>query len=151
LAGGSDSETFIRPPEVCRVATSLPAPLYNRCRRLLARAPGDCLFVPIRTLQFQGVIDREEIIFVDGGGGYLMVDGQGGRPIRIAWRIAPAAQRHSLTAPVACEVIHYGACDRELQRRLVGEFSIATRRLEARFAGQELPPQGARILPLGRR
>jgi hypothetical protein len=59
--GYSTTETFFRPPELERRNGNLPAPLYNRARLLLAHSGGGCLFVPIRSMQFIGVVDRDEL------------------------------------------------------------------------------------------
>ena len=58
----TSTETFFRPAETGRMRVTIPAALHNQCRRLLARCPTQCVFVPIRSMQCLAVIDREEII-----------------------------------------------------------------------------------------
>jgi hypothetical protein len=142
------TETFFRPPEVERQRWTLAAEIYNRCQLLLGRSRTGCVFVPLRGMQYLAVIDRQEIIFVDGQGGYGFRDGHGGRLIRLAWRPAPPRQRHSIVEPVPCELVYYGAGLRDLQRRLVGELIQALRQLEKKHRAATLPIRGAKILPL---
>jgi hypothetical protein len=86
-------ETFFLPPEHHREASALPAVIYNALRLLLARAGGETLFIPIRSMQYLAIAGPEEVVFVDSTGGYAYQDGEGGRLIRLAWRPAPAAGR----------------------------------------------------------
>ena len=74
------TETFFRPEEVAREQVNLPAPLFNRCVLILNRSTTKNVFVPVRTMQYQAVIDTDEIIFVDNQG-YAVQDGKGGRLI----------------------------------------------------------------------
>jgi hypothetical protein len=114
-------ETFFRPPEHSRQPSALPADLYNSLQLLLKGQRGSCVFVPLRALQYQAVVERGEVIFVDSHGGYAHQDGEGGRLIRIAWSLAGNTGRDSLTEPVPCEVIYYAPGLKETQWRLVGE------------------------------
>jgi len=114
-------ETFFRPDEQHREVSALPADLINGLRLLLVRHGQDCLFVPIRRMQYQAVVERKEVIFVDGEGGYAHQDGVGGRLIRLAWRPQPPSERVALDAPVPCEILYYFPDQKELQRRLVAE------------------------------
>lgn len=141
-------ENFFRPGELRRAPCTLPAAIYNACRRLLSRAEHGCVFVPIRDMQFIAVIDAEEVIFIDSQGGHLVVDGQGGRPILISWNFGPSRTRDSLSAPVVCEVVHYREGLDDLQRRLVGGFSRALDALEEKGRESSPDPRGARIIPL---
>jgi hypothetical protein len=99
-------------------------------------------------MQYQAVVDREEVVFVDSHGGYAYQDGEGGRLIRIAWR--PAVGRDSLSAPVPCEIVYYFRDLRETQTRLLGEIQpIITQMLERRRIADG-PIAAPRILPLRR-
>lgn len=148
MADSYDIQTFFRPTEVRRAPCSLPADVFNRCRRLLNRAKRDCVFVPIRTMQFLAVIDQEEVIFIDSQGGYQVVDGAGGRCILLSWRFPHAGTRDSLSAPVTCELIHYRDGLDDLQHRLVGEFTRALIALDQKWRESESPLERARIIPL---
>jgi hypothetical protein len=129
----STSEIFFRRKETAREPVSLPAPLFNRCMLLLNRAATAHVFVPVRTMQYQAVIDSDEIIFVDYLG-YAVENGHGGRLIVLAWEFITQGARDSLTEPVPIEVVYYGQERHETHRRLLGEFTRALDGYEARLA-----------------
>ncbi|MGB7933349.1 MAG: hypothetical protein WCH04_14175 [Gammaproteobacteria bacterium] len=143
---GSTTEIFFRPEETARERVTLPAPLYNRCRLLLARCPRPHVFVPIRTMQYQAVIDSEEIIFVDNQG-YAVRDGRGGRLIVLAWKVALGNPRESLTEPVPIEILYYGRETHDTHRRLMSEFPQALSLLESRQQRDTGDCLSATILP----
>lgn len=130
-------ETFYRPSELARESRTLPAETYNLAHTLLSRAPQGCLFVPIRSMQFLAVLDREEFIFVDR---------EGRRMIEVAWQRFHPSERSALDAPVTYEAVYYSERARELMKQLQGEFPKALRVLEKRA----VPRASARILPLDR-
>ena len=150
MADYHTTETFFRPPEVARLASVVPAEVYNTARNLLARSHEGCVFVPIRSMQFLGVIDRDEIVFVDSQA-YAQQDGVGGRLILIAWQPRPEPGRASLAAPVPCDIVCYDEGLQQTQQRLVSEFPRALRDLDQRYRDAVLPAQGARILPFAPR
>jgi hypothetical protein len=143
-------ETFFRPEEHSRERSALPADIVNSMRTLLNRGGGSCLFVPIRSMQYQAVVERDEIVFVDAQGGYAHQDGEGGRLIRIAWLPAPAGERDSLSGPVFCEMVYYFPDLKDVQRRLLAEIRPAL----AQFACRQTARAGAvverRVLPFRR-
>lgn len=147
MDGRFTTETFFRPQEVARQESAIPAALYNICQRLLRRIGADCLFVPIRSMQYQAIIDRGEIIFVDNQGGYAYQDGQGGRLIRIAWEPRPPDKRESLIESIPCHIVFYFPDLKETQLRLVGEFTRTLEQIEQREREQQIADQGPRILP----
>jgi hypothetical protein len=147
---GSTTEIFFRPEETARERVTLPAPLYNRCRLLLARCPHPHVFVPVRTMQYQAVIDSEEIIFVDNQG-YAVRDGRGGRLIVLAWKVALAGPRGSLAEPVPVEIVYYGHETHDTHRRLMSEFPQALSRYEARQQRDTGGGQTATVLPFSGR
>ena len=118
---GNTSDVFFRRKETAREQVSLPALLFNRCLLLLNRATTTHVFVPIRNMQFQVVIDAEEIIFVDNHA-YAVENGHGGRLIVLAWEVALHGPRDSLIEPVPIEVVYYGPERHETHRRLMSEF-----------------------------
>ena len=128
-------ETFERGPAQGEMASALPAATYNLTRILLANSPRDCVFVPIRAMQYQAVIDREEIIFVDS---------QYRRWVEVAWRRFQPRERAALDEPVAYQAVFYTAEGRDLQRRLQAEFHKALSLLDSRRPA----PGEARILNL---
>ncbi|MCP5142758.1 MAG: hypothetical protein H6926_00670 [Chromatiales bacterium] len=119
-------EVFFRGDVLHQERVTIPPKLYNHTRLLLRR--GDTgtgnVFVPIRSMQFLGVITRDEVIFVDSQA-YAVRDGEGGRMILLAWRFDPALHRDSLIDPVPIEVLHYATSQADTQRRLLGEFLMA--------------------------
>lgn len=142
------NETFFRPPELSRQETTLPAKLFNSCQLLLARSAAPCVFVPIRTMQFQSVIERGEIIFVDSQGGYTVENGEGGRPIVVAWQF-PVLNRDSISRPMAMQVVGYRHDSDALHRRLIGEFAQAVELLKHRLHGSHSTEvRAARIISL---
>ncbi|MCB2263092.1 MAG: hypothetical protein LGR52_09160 [Candidatus Thiosymbion ectosymbiont of Robbea hypermnestra] len=143
-------ETFFRPPEYAREPSTLPGALYNDWLLLLKKGRGKSWFVPVRSMQFQGVVEDKEIIFVDSQGGYAHRDGVGGRLIRIAWRPMPTADRASLTGPVPCEIVHYFPDLQETQRRLMSEFPPVLRQLLQRRREQDFQVRAPRVVPLRR-
>ena len=112
------TEIFFRREETAREQVTLPAQLFNRCLLLLNHAPTANVFVPVRSMQLQAVIDQDEIIFVDNHG-YAVKDGHGGRLIVLAWEMAFHSPRDSLNEPVPIEVRYYGPERHEIHRRLM--------------------------------
>jgi predicted ATPase len=142
-------ETFFRPDEaVAREQTRIPAVLYNGLQLLLKRSAGSAVFIPIRSMQYQAVVDREEVVFVDSHGGYAYQDGEGGRLIRIAWR--PAVGRESISKPVDCEIVYYFNEMRETQTRLLGDIQPVIKQMLERQRSADGPTQPPRVLPLRR-
>lgn len=129
---GSLSETFFRPDEVARERLTVPAPLYNHCRLMLSRCSYEHIFVPVRSMQFQAVIDEQEVIFVDNQA-YAVRDGEGGKLIRLAWAFHHNQRGTDLTEPAMIELIHYDDEARALHARLVGEFAKALDIMERRY------------------
>ncbi len=142
----STSEIFFRRKETARETVSLPAPLFNRCQLLLHRAATAHVFVPVRSMQYQAVIDSDEIIFVDNLG-YAVENGHGGRLIVLAWEFFSQGPRDSLTEPVPIEVVYYGQERHEIHRRLLGEFTRALDNYEARLDDSRGGNKTATILP----
>lgn len=130
-------ETFYRPPELAHEARTMPAETYNLAHLLLSRASTGSVFVPIRSMQYLAVVDREEFIFVDR---------EGGRSIDIAWRRIDPTARAALDAPVPYEAVFYALSAAETMKRLQGEFQKALQLMQDR----QPAPASARIIPLGR-
>jgi len=143
----SATETFFLPDEVGRKASSIPSGIYNLARTLLARSEFSCVFVPIRSLQYLGVITENEIVFVDSQA-YAYNQDEGGRLIVIAWKFRNTNERQSLDDPVGCDVVYYAPDSKEIQTRLIGDFMEALKILDARYRDVAMPADGARILKL---
>ena len=147
MIGRISTETFFRPAEMEREDLAIPAPLFNRCRLLVSRCESEHVFVPIRSMQYQAVMDREEIIFVDNHGGYAHHGGEGGRLIVLAWKFRQQAGRDTLDAPVPMVLISYGPDTREIHRRLMSEFPPALDRLEEKYRESGCEPKRKNVLP----
>lgn len=143
-------EIFFRPAEHHRKQVTLSAKLYNRCRLLLNRAKSHCVFVPIRSMQFQAVICEDEIIFVDSQS-YAVRNGQGGRMILLAWRTQQDKSRDSISEPVPIEVVHYHQDMGDTQRRLIGEFFNAACQVLERQSPQELSAHSMKVISIEQR
>jgi len=108
-------EHFYREQEIARSPEFLPAATYNLAHTLLARA-GNCLFVPIRSMQYMAVLDAEEFIFVDS---------QNKAWVELAWQHFRPQARESLDERVPFEVVHYLPQAAETMKRLPNEFHKA--------------------------
>lgn len=144
-------ETFFRPDRAfAREPSALPADIHNGLQLLLTRDGGHCVFLPIRSMQYQAIIDRDEVVFVDAYGGYAHQDGVGGRLIRIAWQPA-GGPRGSLSDPVPYDIVYYFSELKETQWRLLGETRAALRQIAQRGPGPESAPIARRVVPFRRR
>ncbi len=141
-----DSVTFFRPDEIACERMTIPASLYNRCRLMLSRCEYEHLFVPVRSMQIQAVIDRAEVIFVDNQA-YAVRDGEGGRLIMLAWRCRHAARGPDLNEPAPIELVYYQKNARELHTRLIGEFAKALDLLRQRHHERDGGPRTMKVLP----
>ncbi len=141
-----DGETFFRPDEVARERLCIPAALYNRCRLALSRFRYGHVFVPVRSMQVQSVIDEEEIIFVDNQA-YAVRDGQGGKLIMLAWLFRYDQNRVDLHEPAPIELVYYQDNARDLHQRLIGEFGKALDLVEQRARQDRGEPHSKRVLP----
>lgn len=130
-------ERFYREPEIARLPAFLPAVTYNLAHTLLTRA-GNCLFVPIRSMQYMAVLDLEEFIFVDS---------QNKAWVELAWQHFRPQARTSLDERVSFELVYYLPQAADTMKRLPGEFHKALHLL----AERDLPEQTAQVLPLSRR
>jgi hypothetical protein len=143
-------ETFFRPREHARESSALPAIVFNNLRLALNKSGGESLFIPIRSMQFQAIVERDEIIFVDNHGGYAHQDGEGGRLICLAWQPAPARERESLDDPVLCEIVYYFPKLKDVHRRLISEFPPVLEKILQRRREQDVRATTPRVLPLRR-
>ncbi|MET0081211.1 MAG: hypothetical protein ABW119_22380 [Candidatus Thiodiazotropha lotti] len=140
------SEIFFRPDELACERLTIPAPLYNQCRLMLSRCQYEHVFIPVRTMQIQAVLDEVEVIFIDNQA-YAVKDGQGGKLIRLAWKFRRDLDRDNLTEPAPIDMIYYDEKARELHNRLIGEFKKAMDLLEERAKEHGCEPKVKRVLP----
>jgi len=141
------TETFFLPNEAERKKWLAPAEIYNLYHSLYARCHAGHVFVPIRTLQFMAVLDKNEIVFVDSQS-YAFSENEGGRLILIAWKFPQSHDRDALSDPMPCEVVFYEQKNSDLQLRLVSEFRSAMELMDQRYRDEKLPAKGAKILQL---
>ena len=130
-------ERFYRETEIARLPAYLPAATYNLAHTLLARA-GNCLFVPIRSLQYMAVLDAEEFIFVDS---------QNRAWVELAWQRFRPQARNALDERVPFEIVHYQPQAVETMKRLPAEFHQALQQL----ADRQKPGAPASLLDIRRR
>ncbi len=140
-------ETFFLPGEVEREKWMVPANIYNLYHSLQSRSETGNVFVPIRSMQFMAVLDRNEIIFVDSLS-YAVSNDVGGRLILLAWQFDKSHDRDALMDPMPCEVVFYQHKNSDLQLRLISEFRQAMELLNKRYRDEQLPAEGAKILTL---
>jgi hypothetical protein len=140
------SEIFFRPDELACERLTIPSSLYNQCRLMLSRCQYKHVFIPVRTMQVQAVIDEDEVIFVDNMA-YAVRDGQGGKLIRLAWRFRRDQERDSLTEPAPIDLIYYDENARALHTRLIGDFKKALDIVETRFKEKGCEAKEKRVVP----
>lgn len=140
-------ETFFRPEAYRQEEWTMPAILYNRTHLLLTHTKNKCVFVPIRAMQYLAIIDKEEIVFIDGVGSYMQKNGQGGRIIELAWRDFHPQARASLLEPVPCRVVYYFKSAELTMKRVIQAFSEALTSLEQRQPSIQAPVQILSIHP----
>ncbi len=141
-------EVFFRPEEISRTRTTLTAQIYNLTRVLLAQASNECLFVPIRSMQFHAIIDHQEIVFIDASGGHVVQNNEGGRVIQIAWQSFNHRQRKHLEQPIEYDHVEYTQSAAQHRQRLIGEFHKAMQIMDRRSKKNSIPATGAKIIPL---
>ncbi len=146
------TETFFLPREVDRKPWLVPADIYNLYHSLLARKHVGHVFVPIRIMQFMAVLDKNEIVFVDGQS-YAVTknkdgESEGGRLILLAWKFPLSHDRDSLDEPMQCEVVFYDKKNKDLQLRIIAAFKEAMELMDQRYRDKQIPAQGAQILTL---
>lgn len=142
------NQTFFRPEEQKRIDWTLPASIYNLTRLALRDSKNSCVFIALRAMQFLVAIDDDEIIFVDGNGEYQIHNGEGGRIIKLAWQNFRSAERNTIDATVACEVVFYSEDAEEHFKRILGLIGPAIE--EHRAVKNPLPDKGATIINLSR-
>ena len=117
-----DTQSFFTPDEFSCQQSRLLSQTYNLAHVLLNRSQSDHLFVPIRSLQYLAIIEKNAFWFVDSLA-YAVRGDEGGRLIRISWHpLISANEREGLTQNMDCRVTFYGEDMSEIQKRLNSEF-----------------------------
>jgi len=122
--------SFIKGEEISREASTLPAEIYNKFHTLLSHADKGYVFVPIRNLQYLAVIDKDEVLFIDGHVKHIVV---------VAWESFKPQVRESLSEPVPYELVVYDQRADPVVLRLQGEFFKAVELLVSREMRPDLP------------
>ena len=91
----------------------LAANAYNLFKTLFLQCNNSCLFVPIRSMQYQAIIDNTEIAFVSA---YKRSH------IEFIWRKFKPQQRNTLNDPVPYEFVYYDLEALESIKRIQVEF-----------------------------
>ncbi len=122
-------ETFQTGPILGTEKRQLPAATYNLMRTLFHQCNHSCLFVPVRSVQYQAIIDEIEVSFV-----YTHRRSH----IEFCWRKFKPQQRESLDDSVPYEFVYYDPQALETMQRMQGEFHLFPQQLYARNHEKEL-------------
>ena len=132
-------EVFHRGEEVGHEIRKLPAVTYNTIKLLFENSDSSSVFLPIRSMQYMAVIDKEEIIFID----WLKAK----KVIELAWKYFKPQERSNLTDPVSYRFCCYNEKAIETMKRLQWEFDKALHVYYDRLK-EEQPKVGATVIPL---
>ncbi len=106
-------EIFYKGEELGVEQRLLPASTYNVMRTLFHQSNRDCVFVPVRSMQYQAIIDASEVVFVDAHRRSY---------VEFAWRKFMYHKRSNLQDPVPYEFVYYDQQALESMLRMQGEF-----------------------------
>ncbi len=121
---------------------------YNLAHVLLNRSQSSHLFIPVRSLQYLAIIEKNAFWFVDSLA-YAVRGDEGGRLIRVSWHpLISAHEREGLTQNMDCRVIFYGEDMSEIQKRLNSEFYQSMLQIDQRHSGSLNTDCNVSILPL---
>ncbi len=132
-------ETFIKNKLLGREQRMLPAKTYNVIKHLLHQNKHRPVFVPVRSMQYQAIIDTQEVIFVDVHR----------RPfIEFSWQKFSPQIRENLTDPVPYQFVHYEPQAIETMKRMQGEFFLFAYQLnERKKESEQLNKQNNKVVP----
>jgi len=143
-----DTQSFFTPDEFFCRKTRLLSRTYNLAHVLLNRNQTDHLFVPIRSLQYLAIIEKNAFWFVDSLA-YAVRNDDGGRLIRVSWHpLINPNQREGLTQDVDCRIIFYGEDMSDIQTRLSSEFYQSMLQIDQRHRDSLNAACKVKILPL---
>lgn len=143
-----DTQSFFTPDEFSCQQTRLLSQTYNLAHVLLNRSQSDHLFVPIRSLQYLAIIEKNAFWFVDSLA-YAVRGDEGGRLIRVSWHpLISANERDSLIQHMDCRVVFYGEDMSEIQNRLSSEFYQSMLLVDQRHRDSLITASKVSILPL---
>lgn len=143
-----DTQSFFTPDDFSHQQSRLASRTYNLAHVLLNRNQSSHVFIPIRSLQYLAIIEKDAFWFVDSLA-YATRGDEGGRLIRVSWHpLIAATERDGLIQHMDCEIIFYGGDMSQIQTRLNSEFYQAMLQIDQRHR-DSLPDTGKiNILPL---
>lgn len=143
------THSFFIPDEFSCQESRILSQTYNLAHVLLHRSESDHLFIPIRPLQYLGIIEKDAFWFVDSLA-YAVRDNEGGRLIRVSWHpiVDENHHRDSLEQNIDCNVIFYGDDMSTIQTRLCSEFYQAMLQMDQRHRDSIKTDCTVSILPL---
>jgi len=143
-----DTQTFFTPDEFFCQKTRLLSKTYNLAHVLLKRSQLNHLFIPVRSMQYLAIIEKNAFWFVDSLA-YAVRGDEGGRLIRVSWHpLINANQREGLIQHMDCRVIFYGEGLQDIQNRLNSEFYKAMLLIDQRYRDSMISKGEVNILPL---
>jgi len=143
-----DTQSFFTPDEFFCQETKVLSRTYNLAHVLLNRSQSSHLFIPIRSLQYLAIVEKNTFWFVDSLA-YAVRDNEGGRLIRVSWHpLISANEREGLTQNMDCRVIFYGEDMSEIQKRLNSEFYQSMLQIDQRHRDSLNTDCKVSILPL---
>ena len=143
-----ETQSFFTPDAFFCQKMRLLSDTYNLAHTLLNRSNADHIFVPVRSLQYLAIIEKNAFWFVDSLA-YAVRDDEGGRLIRVSWHpLISAHEREGLTQHMDCQVIFYGEDMQQIQTRLTREFYQSMLVMDQRHRESLHPQCNVSILPL---
>jgi len=143
-----DTQSFFTPDEFFCQQSRLLSQTYNLAHVLLNRSHSSHIFVPVRSLQYLAIIEKNAFWFVDSQA-YAVRGDEGGRLIRVSWHpITNPNDREGLTQNMDCRVIFYGEDMSEIQKRLNTEFYQSMLQIDQRHRDSVHTHCKVSILPL---
>jgi len=143
-----DTQTFFKPDAFFCKKTKLLSQVYNLAHVLLNRSNSNHLFIPVRSMQYLAILEKNAFWFVDSLA-YAVREDEGGRLIRVSWHpLISANEREGLNQHMDCQVIFYGEDMSEIQNRLNSEFYQAMLEIDQRHRQSLVSENKISILPL---
>ncbi|MBT4836175.1 MAG: hypothetical protein HON94_02390 [Methylococcales bacterium] len=144
-----DTQSFFTPDEFFCKKTQVLSQTYNLAHILLNRSQSKHIFVPIRSMQYLAIVEKNTFWFVDSLA-YAVRKNEGGRLIRISWHpLLKVNQREGLTQNMECRVVFYGEDMEHIQNRLNSEFYQSMLQIDQRHRSSINTNSKISILPLG--